>query len=147
MLMPRKMKYRKQQRGKMRGSSKRGSEVEFGRFGLRAKERGWFTAQQIEAARRAITRYIRRGGKIWVRVFPDKPVTKKALEVPMGSGKGDVEKFVAVVLPGRVLFEMDGISESVAKEALRLAANKIPFKTKFFVKEEVGVQDEDKRNS
>ncbi|MFC1651725.1 50S ribosomal protein L16 [Patescibacteria group bacterium] len=147
MLMPRKMKYRKQHRGKMRGLARRGSEIEFGSFGLKAKERGWVTAQQIEAARRAMTRYVKRGGKIWVRIFPDKPITKKPLEVPMGSGKGDVDKFVAVVLPGRMLFEMDGIPESVAKEALRLAANKISLKTKFFVKEEVGVQDEDKGNS
>ena len=144
MLMPRKMKYRKYQRGKMRGLAQRGNQVEFGRFYLKARERGLLSAQQIEAARRAMTRYIKRGGKVWIRVFPDKPTTKKPLEVPMGSGKGDVDKFVVAILPGRVIFEMDGVSPSVAKEALRLAAFKLPFKTKFFIKEEVGVSNESK---
>ena len=138
--MPRKMKYRKSQRGKMRGLAQRGSEINFGRYALKAKERGMLSAQQIEAARRAIMHYVKRGGKIWIRVFPDKPLTKKALEVPMGKGKGDVDIFVMVVLPGRVIFEMDGISPSVAKEALRLAAHKLPIKTKFFIKEEMGGQ-------
>jgi large subunit ribosomal protein L16 len=136
MLMPRKMKYRKTQRGKMKGFALRGNKIEFGRYGLKARERGWVTAQQIEAARRAMTRYVQRGGKIWVRVFPAKPITKKALEVPMGSGKGEVDKFVAVVLPGCVLFEMDGIPFKVAKEALRLAAFKVPVKTKFCTKDD-----------
>ncbi len=137
MLMPRKMKYRKRHRGKMAGDSCRGNDINFGHYAIKAQERGMLSAQQIEAARRAMTRYIKRGGKIWIRVFPDKPITKKALEVPMGKGKGDVDKFVAVIKPGRIIFEMDGISESIAKEALRLASHKVPFKTKFLVKEEV----------
>lgn len=136
------MKYRKTHRGKMRGLAYRGSEIEFGRYGLKALTRGLLSAQQIEAARRAMTRYVQRGGKIWVRVFPDKPTTKKALEVPMGSGKGDVDKFVAVILPGRILFEMDGIPESTAHSALRLASHKLPFPTRFMIKEEMGVDNE-----
>ncbi len=138
MLMPGKMKYRKSHRGKMRGLAFRGEGVEFGQFALKAKTRGLVTAQQIEAARRAMTRYIQRGGKIWVRIFPDKPITKKPLEVPMGVGKGDVDHFSAVVRPGRILFEMDGIPEPVAREALRLAAFKLPVRTIFVAKEEMG---------
>ena len=140
MLMPGKMKYRKAQRGKMRGLAFRGGEIEFGRFALKAKSRGLLSAQEIEAARRAMTRYIQRGGKIWVRVFPDKPVTKKALEVPMGTGKGDVDHYAAVVLPGRILFEMDGIPEQVAREALRLASFKLSVRSAFIVKEEIGAK-------
>ena len=136
MLMPKKMKYRKQQRGKHRGIDFRGSQLTFGKFGLKAKESGWITARQIEASRRAMTRYIKRGGEIWIRVFPDKPVTKSSAETPMGSGKGSLDHFVAVVKPGRILFEMDGIPQSVAREALRLAEYKLPVKTSFIAKDE-----------
>jgi large subunit ribosomal protein L16 len=131
MLMPKRVKYRKQMRGRMRGLSFRGATVAFGEFGLQAMEPCWMTSRQIEAARRVLVRYIRRRGKIWIRVFPDKPVTKKAAETRMGSGKGAVEFWVAVVRPGRILFEMGGIPEEEAREALRLAAHKLPIKTKF----------------
>lgn len=131
MLMPKRVKYRKQFRGRMRGKASRGAEVQFGDYGLQATEPVWLTSRQIEAARRAMTRYIKRRGKIWIRVFPDKPVTKKPAETRMGSGKGSVEFWVAVIRPGRVLFEMSGIDEDVAREALRLAAYKLPCKTKF----------------
>jgi large subunit ribosomal protein L16 len=131
MLMPKKVKYRKQQRGRMRGKAWRGGEVAFGDFGLKAIEPCWLTDRQIEAARVAMTRSIARGGKIWVRVFPDKPITKKPQETRMGKGKGAPEQWVAVVKPGRVLFEMEGVSEKEARAALRLAAAKLPILTKF----------------
>lgn len=131
MLMPKKTKYRKQQRGRMRGKAYHGSAVDFGEFGLKSLEPCWLTNRQIEAARIAMTRHIKRGGKIWIRVFPDKPVTKKPAETRMGKGKGAPEYWVAVVKPGRILFEIEGISETLAREALRLAANKLPMKTKF----------------
>lgn len=130
MLMPKRVKYRKQMRGRMTGLSYRGSTVAFGEFGLQALEPCWLNSRQIEAARRTMVRYIRRRGKVWIRVFPDKPVTKKAAETRMGSGKGSVEFWVAVIKPGRVLFEMGGIPEEEAREALRLAAHKLPIKTK-----------------
>lgn len=131
MLMPKRTKYRKQHRGRMRGKAYRGSTVAFGDYGLQAVEPVWMTSRQIEAARRAIVRFIRRRGKVWIRVFPDKPYTQKAAETRMGKGKGSVEYYVAVVKPGRVLFEMSGVPEEVAREALRLAAAKLPCKTKF----------------
>ena len=130
MLMPKRVKYRKQQRGRMKGLSQRGSTVSFGEFGLQALEPIWLTSRQIESARRTMVRYIKRRGKVWIRVFPDKPFTKRAAETRMGNGKGGVEYWVAVVRPGRILFEMGGISEEEAKEALRLAAYKLPIKTK-----------------
>jgi len=131
MLMPKRVKYRKQMRGRMRGKANRGAVVQFGDYGLQSTEPVWLTSRQIEAARRAIVRFIRRRGKIWIRVFPDKPITQKAAETRMGKGKGNVEYWVAVIKPGRVLFEMSGVEESVAREALRLAAHKLPCKTKF----------------
>ncbi len=131
MLMPKKTKFRKQQRGRMKGKAKGGSAVNFGEFGLKALEACWMTNRQIEAARVAMTRYIKRGGKIWIRIFPDKPVTKKPAETRMGKGKGAPEYWVAVVKPGRILFEIQGVSETMAREALRLGANKLPIKTKF----------------
>ncbi len=131
MLLPKRVKYRKQMRGRMRGKSYRGATVAFGEYGLQALEPCWMTSRQIEAARRTMVRYVRRRGKIWIRVFPDKPVTKKAAETRMGSGKGSVEFWVAVIRPGRVLFEMGGIPEVEAREALRLASHKLPIKTKF----------------
>lgn len=130
MLMPKRVKYRKQMRGRMTGKSLRGSTVAFGEWGLQAVEPCWMTSRQIEAARRSMVRFIRRRGKIWIRVFPDKPVTKKAAETRMGSGKGAVEFWVAVVRPGRILFEMGGIPEEEAREALRLASHKLPIRTK-----------------
>jgi large subunit ribosomal protein L16 len=130
MLMPKRVKYRKQMRGRMKGRASRGAEVQFGEYGLQAMEPVWLTSRQIEAARRTMVRYIKRRGKIWIRVFPDKPVTKKAAETRMGKGKGAVEFWVAVIKPGRVLFEMGGISEEEATEALRLAAFKLPIKTR-----------------
>jgi large subunit ribosomal protein L16 len=131
MLMPAKVKYRKQQRGRRRGKALRGSKIAFGDFGLRALEGAWITARQIEASRVAMTRFIKRGGKIWLRLFPDKPVTKKPTEVRMGKGKGAPEAWVAVVKPGRILFEMEGVDEATAREAMRLAAHKLPIKTRF----------------
>jgi large subunit ribosomal protein L16 len=131
MLMPKKVKFRKQQRGRRRGKAQTGSTVCFGDFGLKAMEDCWLTARQIEASRIAMTRFIKRGGKIWIRVFPDKPITKKPTEVRMGKGKGAPEAWVAVVKPGRILFEMEGVEESMAKEAMRLAAHKLPLRTKF----------------
>jgi large subunit ribosomal protein L16 len=136
MLMPKKMKYRKQQRGKRRGEATRGNDFAFGKFGIKALEAGWISARSIESARRAMTRYIKKGGQIWIRIFPDKPVTSTSPEVPMGSGKGAVDHFVAVIKPGRILFEMDGVDFATAKEAMRLAEYKIPMKTKFVSKEE-----------
>jgi large subunit ribosomal protein L16 len=131
MLQPKRTKYRKQFKGRNRGLAQRGNTVAFGEFGLKATDRGRLTARQIEAARRAMTRYVKRGGKIWIRVFPDKPITKKPLEVRMGKGKGNVEYWVAQVKPGKVLYEMEGVSEEVAREAFRLAASKLPFGTAF----------------
>lgn len=131
MLMPKRVKYRKQMRGRMKGKASRGAVVQFGDYGLQATEPVWLTSRQIEAARRAMVRYIKRRGKIWIRVFPDKPVTQKPAETRMGKGKGAVEYWVAVVKPGRVLFEMSGVEEELAREALRLAAHKLPCKTKF----------------
>ena len=131
MLMPKRVKHRKVQKGRMRGLAYRGSEVSFGDFGLQATTRGRVTARQIEAARIAMTRYVKRGGKIWIRVFPDKPITKKPLEVRQGKGKGSVEYWVALIQPGKVLYEMQGVPEDVAREALALAAAKLPFKTVF----------------
>ena len=131
MLMPKRIKYRKQMRGRMKGRASRGAEVSFGEYGLQALEPCWMTSRQIESARRAIVRYIRRGGKVWIRVFPDKPVTARAAETRMGSGKGSVDHWVAVVKPGRILFEMAGVPEEAAKEALRLASHKLPIKTQF----------------
>ena len=131
MLMPKRVKYRKQFRGRMRGKANRGAVVQFGDFGLQATEPIWLTSRQIEAARRAMVRHIKRRGKVWIRVFPDKPVTQKPAETRMGKGKGSVEFWVAVIKPGRVLFEMSGVEEELAREALRLAAHKLPCKTKF----------------
>jgi len=131
MLMPKKMKHRKQQRGKRTGVEVRGTTLSFGDFGIKSLSCAWITARQIEAARRAMTRHIKRGGEVWIRIFPDKPVTKSSGETPMGSGKGALDHFVAVVRPGRVLFEMGGVSEELAKEAMRLAAYKLPVKTIF----------------
>lgn len=131
MLTPRKVKHRKQQKGTVVGMSKGATRLDFGTFGLKAMESRWITARQIEAARRAMTRFVQRSGKIWIRIFPDKPITKKGQEVPMGGGKGSVDHFVAVVRRGRVLFEMDGVDETSAREALRLASHKLPIKTLF----------------
>jgi len=134
MLMPKKTKYRKQQRGRMKGATKGGAELAFGEYGLRALQPGWLTNRQIEAARRAITRYVKRGGKVWVRIFPDKPVTAKPAETRMGKGKGAVEGWVAVVKPGRILYEVEGVTEAEAREGMRLAAHKLPLVTKFVVR-------------
>lgn len=131
MLMPKRVKYRKTQRGKMKGNETRGTNVDFGSFGLKALEQAWITSRQIEAARVAMNRFMKRDGKVWIRIFPDKPVTKKPAETRMGSGKGAPEFWVAVVKPGRVMFEADGISKATAEEAFRLAAAKLPIKTKF----------------
>jgi len=131
MLMPKKVKFRKQQRGRRGGPAKGGAEISFGDYGLQAMEAGWITARQIEAARIAITRGVKRGGKIWIRVFPDKPVTKKPLETRMGKGKGNPEEWVAVVRPGRVLFELEGVTEDVARQAIQLAVYKFGIKTRF----------------
>jgi large subunit ribosomal protein L16 len=131
MLQPKRTKFRKQMKGRNRGLAQSGNKVSFGEFGLRAVDRGRITARQIEAARRAMTRHIKRGGKIWIRVFPDKPISKKPLEVRMGKGKGNVEYWVAQIQPGRMLYEMEGVAEDVAREAFRLAAAKLPLKTTF----------------
>ena len=136
MLAPKKVKHRKQHRGRMKGKAKGGTQVHFGDFGLQAIEPAWITNRQIEAARVAMTRHIKRGGKVWVNIFPDKPFTKKAAETRMGSGKGNPEYWVAVVKPGRVMFELAGVDEGQAREALRLAAHKLPIKTKFVSREE-----------
>ena len=135
MLMPRKVRHRKTQRGRMTGLAKGGTRVTFGDYGIQALEPGWITNRQIEAARRAMTHHIKRGGRIWIRVFPDKPVTKKPAEVRMGSGKGAPDHWVAVVKPGRVMFEMSGVPEPIAREAMRLASHKLPIFTKFVFKE------------
>jgi large subunit ribosomal protein L16 len=136
MLSPKRTKFRKQQRGRMTGLAYRGSDLNFGDFGLQALEPAWITSRQIEASRRAMTRYIRRGGKIWIRIFPDKPVTMRPAETRMGSGKGAPEFWVAVVKPGRIMFEITGVPEETAREAMRLASNKLPIKTKFVVRSE-----------
>jgi large subunit ribosomal protein L16 len=137
MLSPKKVKFRKQQKGKMRGLAYRGSSLNFGEFGLQAVDCGYITGKQIEAARIAMTRHVKRGGKIWIRIFPDKPVTKKPAEVRMGKGKGAPEGWVAVIKPGRVLYEMSGVSKDMAKEALRLAAHKLSVKTRFVERSEL----------
>lgn len=143
MLMPKRMKWRKHHRGTNTGSAARGADVFYGEYGLQALEAAWITDRQIEAARVALTRYIKRGGKVWIRIFPDKPVTKKPAETRMGGGKGNVESYVAVVKPGRILFEIAGVSESEAREALRLAGTKLPIHTKFQSRREAaGVSEE-----
>lgn len=131
MLVPRRVKYRKQMRGTMKGNAHAGTTVTFGEYGLQSEETAWVSARQIEAARRAITNFTQRGGRLWIKIFPAKPITKKPPEVRMGSGKGDVHEYVAVVKPGRILFEMGGVSKEVAQEAMRLASHKLPVKTKF----------------
>ncbi len=136
MLMPKKVKYRKQQRGRMTGKAWRGSSLAFGDFGLKAMECGWITDRQIEAARIAMTRSIKRGGKVWIRLFPDKPITKKPAETRMGKGKGAPEQWVAVIRPGKILFEMEGVTKEIAAEAMRLAAQKLPLPTKMVTREE-----------
>jgi large subunit ribosomal protein L16 len=138
MLMPKRVKHRKQFRGRMRGMAQRGNTVNQGEFGLQALEPCWITSRQIEAARRAIVRYVRRGGMIWIKVFPDKPVTAKAAETRMGSGKGSVDHYVAVVRPGRILIEIAGVNEETAREAMRLAAHKLPIRTQFVKRETLG---------
>ena len=136
MLSPKKVKHRKQHRGRMRGLSKGGTKVNFGDFGLQAIEPGWITSRQIESARVAITRHVKRGGKVWINIFPDKPVTEKPAETRMGSGKGNPERWVAVVRPGRIMFELSGVPEPTAREAMRLAAHKLPIKSRFVTREE-----------
>ena len=144
-LMPKRTKHRKTMRGHNRGVATRGNKVTYGSYGLQAQEAAWITSNQIEAARIAMTRFIKRGGKVWIKIFPDKPITKKPAETRMGSGKGSVEYYVAPVKPGRILFEMDGVSEDIAREAFRLAAHKLPLKTKFIDARtpEGGEDDED----
>lgn len=136
MLLPKRVKFRKQQRGSRRGLAFRGSELSFGQFGLKAMERAWITNRQIEAARIAITRHVKRGGKLWINIFPDKPITKKPLETRMGKGKGAPEGWVAVVKPGRVMFELEGVTEQLAREAMRLAGHKLPIRTQFVTRVE-----------
>lgn len=138
MLLPKRVKYRRVHRGKMRGQSKGGTEVNFGEYGLQALEASWIANRQIESARIAMTRYMKRGGKVWIQIFPHKPYTAKPLEVRMGSGKGAPEGWVAVVKPGKVMFEIAGVSEEIAREALRLASHKLPVKCKFVKREEIG---------
>lgn len=138
MLLPKRVKHRKVQRGSMKGQAKGGTEINFGDYGIKALEAGWITNRQIESARIAMTRYMKRGGKVWINIFPDKPVTQKPAETRMGSGKGNPEKWVAVVKPGRVMFELSGVSEEVAKEAIRLARHKLPIKTKFVTRVDTG---------
>ena len=142
MLLPKRVKYRRQQRGRLKGEAHRGNKVNYGDYGLVALEPAWITSNQIEAARIAMTRYIKRGGQVWIKIFPDKPITEKPAETRMGSGKGSPEYWVAVVKPGRVMFEIAGVSEEVAQEALRLAANKLPIKCKFVRKEETDGEQE-----
>jgi large subunit ribosomal protein L16 len=137
MLMPKKVKYRKVQRGRMKGKAWRGSSIAFGEYALKAMDCGWITSRQIEAARIAMTRFIKRGGKVWIRLFPDKPITKKQAETRMGKGKGAPEEWVAVIRPGKVLFEMEGVGLETAQQAMRLAAHKLPMKTKFVARETV----------
>ncbi|MFJ6414839.1 MULTISPECIES: 50S ribosomal protein L16 [Terribacillus] len=138
MLMPKRVKYRRQHRGKLNGRAKGGTEVAFGEWGLQAVDPAWITSRQIESARIAMTRYMKRGGKVWIKIFPDKPYTKKPLEVRMGSGKGSPEGWVAVTKPGKIMFEIAGVSEEVAREALRLASHKLPIRTKIVKREEIG---------
>ncbi len=138
MLIPKRVKYRKQQRGRMKGKASRGCTISYGEYGLQALEPGWITNTQIEAARVAMTRFTRRGGKVWIKIFPDKPVTARPAETRMGSGKGAPEYWVAVVKPGRILFEIAGVPEDVAREALRLASHKLPIRTKFVAREQTG---------
>ncbi len=138
MLLPKKTKYRKQMKGRITGFATRGVEVSFGQFGLKAEGTERITSRQIEAARRAMTRYIKRGGKIWIRIFPDTPITRKPAEVRMGSGKGSIDHYAAKVRPGRIMFEMDGVTEEIAREAMRLAAMKLPIKTRFVVRHTPG---------
>jgi len=138
MLMPKRVKYRKQQRGRMKGQAVRGSRLTYGHYGLKALEPHWITARQIEAARVAINRYMKRSGKVWIRIFPDKPLTKKPAETRMGKGKGVPEYWVAVVKPGRIIFEVDGVPEHVARNAMRLASNKLPIRTKFITASDFG---------
>ena len=142
MLMPKRVKYRRVQRGRLKGKASRGNKVTNGEYGLVALEPAWITANQIEAARIAMTRYIRRGGQVWIKIFPDKPITEKPAETRMGSGKGSPEYWVAVVKPGRVLFEMDGVSEEIAREAMRLAMHKLPIKCKFVTREQNEAEEE-----
>ena len=142
MLMPKRVKHRKQMRGRMKGKAQRGNFLAYGEFGIVATQPGWITSNQIEAARQAMTRSTKRGGQVWIKIFPDKPVTAKPAETRMGSGKGSPEYWVAVVKPGRVLFEMNGVSEEIAREALRLASHKLPIKTKFIKKEVVSGGEE-----
>ena len=142
MLMPKRVKHRRVHRGRMKGKAYSGNTITYGEYGLQALEPTWMTANQIEAARRAMTRYIKRGGNVWIKVFPDKPVTKKPAEVRMGSGKGAPEYWVAVVKPGRILFEMGGVSEEVAREAMRLASMKLPIRTKFVMRDKDGDSNE-----
>ncbi|MBF0474701.1 MAG: 50S ribosomal protein L16 [Deltaproteobacteria bacterium] len=137
MLAPKKVKYRKKQKGRMRGLANQGNEVQFGEFGMQAMECAWMTSQQIEAARIAMTRHVKRGGKIWIRIFPDKPITKKPTETRMGKGKGAPEGWVAVVKPGKVIYEMEGVPLEVAVEAFRLAGHKLPFKTRLITRSEI----------
>ena len=141
MLLPKRVKYRRVQRGRLKGKAMRGNTVTYGDFGLQALQPAWITSNQIEAARIAMTRYIKRGGQVWIKIFPDKPITEKPAETRMGSGKGSPEYWVAVVKPGRVMFEIAGVSEELAREAMRLAANKLPIKCKFVRKEETMEQD------
>ncbi|CDZ75253.1 50S ribosomal protein L16 [Peptoniphilus sp. ING2-D1G] len=143
MLMPKRVKYRRVHRGRMKGKALRGNTLTYGEYGLQALEPAWITSNQIEAARRAMTRYIKRGGNIWIKIFPDKPVTEKPAETRMGSGKGAPAYWVSVVKPGRIMFEMSGVSEDIAKEAMRLAAMKLPIKTKIVMKEKDGESNED----
>lgn len=138
MLMPKRVKYRKTFRGRMRGKAWRGSTIAFGEYALQAQEPCWMTSRQIESARRAVMRYIKRGGKLWIRIFPDKPVTKRAAETRMGSGKGAVDHYVAVVKPGRIIFELAGVDVETAREAMRLASHKLPISTKFVIRSEEG---------
>ena len=142
MLMPKRVKYRRVQRGRLKGEAHRGNKITNGNYGLVALEPAWITSNQIEAARIAMTRYIRRGGQVWIKIFPDKPITEKPAETRMGSGKGSPEYWVAVVKPGRVLFEMDGVSEDIAKEAMRLASHKLPIKCRFVTKEQLENEQE-----
>ena len=142
MLLPKRVKYRRVHRGRLKGKATRGNTVTYGQFGLQALEPAWITSRQIEAARIAKTRYTKRGGKVWIKIFPDKPVTEKPAETRMGSGKGSPEYWVAVVKPGRVMFEIAGVSEEVAREALRLASHKLPVKTNFVTKEETAAEGE-----
>ena len=141
MMMPKKVKFRKQQRGRRRGLATRGQKISFGDYGLQALEPGWITARQLEAARVAMTRHVKRGGKIWIRVFPDKPVTKKPLETRMGKGKGAPEEWVVVIKPARILYEIEGVTREIAEEAFRLAAHKLPLKTRFVSREMLEVAE------